>query len=86
MGLSRGLVVKTHNGCLLVEATGVIPDYRVTVTWDSGSANAWYFERVLTTAHRAVAVHLRLTLKALSLSEFIALHVQIAGFTACIGK
>jgi len=37
-------------------------------------------EVLTNTAHRAVAVHLRLTLKAFSLSEFVALRGQIAGF------
>lgn len=44
--------------------------------------NVEYFELQLTaptTAHRAVTVHLSLTLKAFSLSEFVALHVQITG-------
>ena len=37
-----------------------------------------------TSTHRTVTVHLRLTLEAFSLSELIALHVQIAGFAVCM--
>jgi hypothetical protein len=50
------------------------------------SANRVAGLEVPTATHRAVSVHLRLTLKALGLGEFIAPHIQIAGFSVCRRK
>ena len=77
------LIVKVGNMCLIV-ATVSVALHDITATWDNELVNVWDAEsNVHTAAQCTVTVHLRLTLKAFSLSEFVALHVQIAGLPVC---